>query len=280
MFYGWYVVAGTFVSQLAVVGFFSYSISLLTPLIREEFGVSLEQVMYSLTAGIFTGMVLQPMAGVMLDRYPVRWIMAAGSLIFAGCIVIPGLISWWLHTSGWRGALENLALCIVLLVLSFVVLTIRGKPSDVALLPEGGKPGAGSSSDVPELGLKGIIRHPGYWQIGLSVGLMLSVHIAILANIAPSYLEAHFRSPSIITSLSPSNSGRRTTHSAPDLTTVMTFDPSSISAWKYPSSSVSASPLTPVISAFDNDSPEPSTILPNATTIVSSWPVTLTTFPG
>ena len=83
MFYGWYVVAGTFVSQLAVVGFFSYSISLLTPLIREEFGVSLEQVMYSLTAGIFTGMILQPLAGVMLDRYPVRWIMAAGTLLFA-----------------------------------------------------------------------------------------------------------------------------------------------------------------------------------------------------
>ena len=78
MFYGWYVVAGTFVSQLAVVGFFSYSISLLTPLIREEFGVSLEQVMYSLTAGIFTGMILQPLAGVMLDRANLRLAWGTG----------------------------------------------------------------------------------------------------------------------------------------------------------------------------------------------------------
>lgn len=245
MFYGWYVVAGTFVSQLAVVGFFSYSISLLTPLIREEFGVSLEQVMYSLTAGIFTGMILQPLAGVMLDRYPVRWIMAAGTLMFAaglwalansssiaqyivtfgltmaaanafagippsqvsisrwftssrgkalgisavgtsvGGIVVPGLVAWWLQTSGWRGALENLALCIVLIVLPFVVLTIRGKPADVGLLPEDGKPGASAPTDVPELTLKDIIRHPGYWQIGISVGLMFSVYISILANIAP-----------------------------------------------------------------------------------------------
>jgi MFS family permease len=245
MFYGWYVVAGTFVSQMAVVGFFSYSISLLIPLIREEFGVSLEQVMYSLTAGIFTGMVLQPLAGVMLDRYPVRWIMAAGTLLFAvglwalahtssitqyivvfgltmavanvfagippsqvsisrwftssrgralgisavgtsvGGIVIPGLVTWWLNTSGWRGALENLALCIVLLVLPFLVLTIRGKPSDVGLLPEGGEPGAGVPIDIPELTLKEIIRHPGYWQVGLAIGLMLSVYIAMLANIGP-----------------------------------------------------------------------------------------------
>jgi MFS family permease len=245
MFYGWYVVAGTFVSQLAVVGFFSYSISLLTPLIREEFGVSLEQVMYSLTAGIFTGMILQPLAGVMLDRYPVRWIMAAGTLLFAaglwalansssiaqyivifgltmaaanafagippsqvsisrwftssrgkalgisavgtsvGGIVVPGLVAWWLQTSGWRGALENLALCTVLIVLPFVVLTIRGKPADVGLLPEDGKPGASAPIDVPELTLKDIIRHPGYWQIGISVGLMLSVYISILANMAP-----------------------------------------------------------------------------------------------
>jgi MFS family permease len=245
MFYGWYVVAGTFVAQMAVVGFFSYSVSLLIPLIREEFGVSLEQVMYSLTAGVFAGMVLQPLGGVMLDRYPVRWIMAGGALLFAGGlwalahttsitqyivvfgvtmavanafagipasqvsvsrwftssrgkalgisavgtsvggIVIPGLMAWWLHSLGWRGTLENLALCIVLIVFPFLVLTIRGKPSDVGLQPEGWKPGADVPIGIPELTMKDIIRHPGYWQIGLSVGLLLSVYIAILANLAP-----------------------------------------------------------------------------------------------
>ena len=84
MFFGWYVVAGTFVAQMVVVGFFTYSVSLLVPLVREEFGVSLEQVMYSLTAGTFMGMVLMPLAGMMLDRDPVRWIMAGGTLLFAG----------------------------------------------------------------------------------------------------------------------------------------------------------------------------------------------------
>ena len=245
MFYGWYVVAGTFVSQLAVVGFFSYSISLLTPLIREEFGVSLEQVMYSLTAGIFTGMILQPLAGrdagslsgpldhggghtnvcgrpLGLGQFQLHSAIHCHFWFDHGCgqclrghsskpgqhIALvhiqpwqgignfgcrdvcrwhcrPGLVAWWLQTSGWRGALENLALCIVLIVLPFVVLTIRGKPADVGLLPEDGKPGASAPTDVPELTLKDIIRHPGYWQIGISVGLMFSVYISILANIAP-----------------------------------------------------------------------------------------------
>lgn len=230
---------------MAVIGFFSYSVSLLTPLIREEFSASLQEVMYSLTAGIFLGMVLQPLAGVMMDRYQVRWIMAAGLVLFAaglwllaqstsityyivtfgitmalanafagipasqvsisrwftssrgkalgisavgtsvGGIVVPGLMTGWLVSLGWRGTLENLALCVALLVLPFVVLTIRGKPSDVDLLPEGEISGADVPVGIAELGTKDILCNPGFWQVGLSIGLMLSVYIAILANIAP-----------------------------------------------------------------------------------------------
>ena len=51
MFFGWYVVAGTFTAQLLVVGFFSYSVSLLVGPVREEFGVSMEQVLYSMSLG-------------------------------------------------------------------------------------------------------------------------------------------------------------------------------------------------------------------------------------
>ena len=245
MFFGWYVVAGTFVAQMVVVGFFTYSVSLLVPLVREEFGVSLEQVMYSLTAGTFMGMVLMPLAGMMLDRYPVRWIMAGGILLFAGGlwtlastrsitqfilvfgvtmamayafagspasqttisrwftasrgralgisaigtsvggIAIPALVTWWVQDSGWRGALENLALMVVLIVLPFVVLTIRGKPSDIDELPEGGKHGTHAHVDMPELQLGDIICHPGYWQIGLTLGVLFSVYSSVLANITP-----------------------------------------------------------------------------------------------
>ena len=83
MFYGWRVVAGVFVAQLFVVGFFTYAATLLVAPVRAEFGVSLEQVMYSFTFGTLVGLVLMPVAGIMLDRYPVRWLMAFGALAFA-----------------------------------------------------------------------------------------------------------------------------------------------------------------------------------------------------
>ena len=246
MFFGWYVVAGTFVAQLFLVGFFTYSVSLLVSPVREEFGVSLEEVMYSLTAGTFVGMVLMPMAGAMIDRYPVRWIMAGGTLLFAaglwglarsttiteyivifgltmaagnafagpaacsatisrwfiasrgralgisaigtsvGGIAIPALVTWWLARHDWRTTLDNLGLCIAFIVLPCVVLTIRGTPSDVGRLPEGGQAAAdAAAASSPDLTLKDVLRHPGYWTIGSSIGVLFSVYTAILANLTP-----------------------------------------------------------------------------------------------
>ena len=83
MFFGWYVVGGGFLAQMLVVGFFTYAVSLLVVPVREEFGVSLEQVMYSLTVGTFSGMLVAPLAGAMIDRYPMRWLMSGGVVIFA-----------------------------------------------------------------------------------------------------------------------------------------------------------------------------------------------------
>jgi MFS family permease len=201
--------------------------------------------MYSLSAGTLVGLFLMPLAGVMLDRYPVRWIMAAGVLLFAGGlwtlanttsimqyivvfgitmaaanafagspasqttisrwftvsrgralglsavgtsvggIALPALVAWSLLTNDWRTTLEILSLGIALIVLPFVVLTIRGRPSDIGLLPEGGESAAEAHASNVELKLADIIRHPGYWYIGLTLGLLFSVYTSILANIAP-----------------------------------------------------------------------------------------------
>ena len=83
MFYGWRVVGGAFVSQLFIVGFFTYAFSLLVPPVREEFDIGLEQVMYSMTATTFLNLFASPVSGILIDRYSVRWVMAAGGLWFA-----------------------------------------------------------------------------------------------------------------------------------------------------------------------------------------------------
>lgn len=83
MFYGWRIVGGAFIAQLFVVGFFTYAISLLIGPVQEDFGVSLEQVMYSLTAATLIGLFLQPAGGILVDRFSVRTIMAVGAVLFA-----------------------------------------------------------------------------------------------------------------------------------------------------------------------------------------------------
>ena len=71
-----------------------------------------------------------------------------------------------------------------LIALPIVILSIRGKPSDIGMLPEGDDSNTGHAVG-PELGLADVIRNPGYWYIGLTLGLLFSVYTAILANIAP-----------------------------------------------------------------------------------------------
>ncbi len=246
MFYGWRIVSGAFVAQMFVLGFFAYSASLMVAPVRAEFGASLEQVMYSLAAGTVLGLVVTPLAGIMIDRYPVRWLMAGGTIVFSaglwgiahsssiteyvvlfgltmavangfagamcastaisrwftvsrgralgisalgtsvGGIIVPNLISTMLEQSGWRHALEQLSLWSLLVMLPIVVLTIRGKPSDVGLTAEASGDATESSSDLdPPISLQQILANPGYWYMGLSLGILFSAYSAVLANISP-----------------------------------------------------------------------------------------------
>jgi MFS family permease len=247
MFYGWRVVGGAFTAQMFVVGFFTYAISVLVAPVRAEFGVSLEQVMYSPTVATFIGLLLQPVAGALVDRLPVRWLMSGGALIYGlglyalsrcesitqyivlfgftmaaatafvgplcssavisrwftasrgralgiaaigtsvGGVVIPALLNGWIAQFGWRGALENMALLILLLMWPIVVISIRGKPADVGMSPEPSPALVADTAlpDAAELSMRDIAGNPRFWYIGLSLGLLFSVYTAILANLTP-----------------------------------------------------------------------------------------------
>jgi MFS family permease len=83
MFYGWRVVAGSFVAMMLVLGFFTYTFTLFVTPLREEFGVGLEPVMYSLTLGTLLGLLVSPLSGILIDRLSVRALMTAGCLLVA-----------------------------------------------------------------------------------------------------------------------------------------------------------------------------------------------------
>ncbi|MFK7730129.1 MAG: MFS transporter [Pseudomonadales bacterium] len=94
MFFGWYVVGGTFIAQLFLIGFFTYSVSLLVDPVQTEFGVGLQEVMYSLSLGTLFALIAMPVGGILIDRYSTRWVMTVGAVFFAvGLYVLSGVSS-------------------------------------------------------------------------------------------------------------------------------------------------------------------------------------------
>ncbi|MEH6584845.1 MAG: MFS transporter, partial [Halioglobus sp.] len=103
-----------------------------------------------------------------------------------GGIVIPVLVSRWLGEYGWRGSLEQLALWSLILMLPVILLTVRGKPSDVGMTAEAdGTTGAADATAELSMSLKDILRTPGYWYLGLSLGILFGAYGAILSNLTP-----------------------------------------------------------------------------------------------
>mgnify|MGYP001812910334 FL=1 len=229
-----------------VIGFFTYAVSLMVTPVQTEFGVSLEQVMYSLTAATFLGLLIQPMGGLMIDRISVRGIMTAGTVLFAfglyatslatsivqyiaafaltmaianalagsmcssavisrwfvasrgralgiaalgtsvGGVLVPALISYWLGAEGWRGALQNLSLCVLLVMLPAVAILVRDHPADMGLHPEGLADAPAVTAGHPQdTDMRGILRSPAFWFLGLALGLLFSAYSAVLSNISP-----------------------------------------------------------------------------------------------
>ncbi|MEM9255876.1 MAG: MFS transporter [Pseudomonadota bacterium] len=248
MFRGWQVVAGAFIGMGFTTGIFTYAFTILVDPLRDEFGASLEQVMYSLTLGTLFGLGIGPLVGMLIDRSSVRHLMTLGCLLSAGglyisstvqsisafsiCmgftmavsmaavssmsgsaavsrwftvsrgralgvaamgtslggVVVPMLVAWWVDASGWRGALQNLALCAVFVIAPLVWLLIRNRPEEVGLHPEGIAPDrnqSGADSVAHVLALPEIVRMPAFWHLGLSMGAVFAAFSSMLANLAP-----------------------------------------------------------------------------------------------
>ena len=241
MYYGWYIVAGVFLSQLFQAGFFIYSFSLLVLPIQTSFDASRAEVMLSMSGATIMGLIASPFVGRMVDRYPARWLLSSGAMIYAigllllsgaqtvtqfailfslficignlllgpltasatvsrwftesrgkalgvaavgtsvGGVLIPALIAYWLVDVGWRGSLQNLAYCVLLLVLPYMLVVIRAPETQV----EGGEQGASTQSPSVDLTMKTIILERAYWVIGISMGLLFCVYSAVLANLSP-----------------------------------------------------------------------------------------------
>lgn len=80
LFYGWIMVAVAFVAQGVSAGGLTYSYSVITVTLNDEFEVSRLQLMLPMTAMTLVGAFISPLLGPRLDSNPIKWFMFAGAM--------------------------------------------------------------------------------------------------------------------------------------------------------------------------------------------------------
>lgn len=79
MYYGWLIVAGAFLAQFFVTGFFTYGFPLLVVPVQTEFGVSRTEMMYGITWSTGLGLIVAPLVGMLADKWSIRGLMVIGA---------------------------------------------------------------------------------------------------------------------------------------------------------------------------------------------------------
>lgn len=91
MFYGWKIVAVAMLALGLSNGVASYSYGLLVLPMGTEFGASRMEMMWGLTAGSLTSILISPLAGSLMDKRSARMLFSVGALCLATALVLISL---------------------------------------------------------------------------------------------------------------------------------------------------------------------------------------------
>src|SRR5882757_8253294 len=86
VYYGWFVLAASAISEMLVQGATSYSAGLFVLPLQAEFHISRADANSSILILFLGAIVMVPLAGRALDRLPVRPLVVIGALIFGGAL--------------------------------------------------------------------------------------------------------------------------------------------------------------------------------------------------
>ena len=96
-YYGWFVLAGSALSELLAQGATSYSAGLFVLPLQAEFGLSRTSASSTILILFLGGIFVSPYAGRILDRYSIRLAQCAGAAIFSGALALIALApSLWI----------------------------------------------------------------------------------------------------------------------------------------------------------------------------------------
>src|ERR1700721_1231710 len=152
-FYGWIIIAVTFVTMAIGVNART-AFSLLFPPILGEFGWDRGVTAGAFSFGFVVSAASSPLIGRLMDRLSRRRGLAIG-LAFAGVgIGSMTLLPWvqlMIEQTGWRTACTAMGL-LVLIALAPVNLLLRKRPEDIGLRPDGDEaPSASSAKPVSNI---------------------------------------------------------------------------------------------------------------------------------
>lgn len=89
MYYGWLIVAGAFLAQFFITGFFTYGFPLMVVPVEMEFNATRTQVMYGITWSTGLGLIVAPIIGMLADKWSIKYLMAIGAAVFGiGLILV------------------------------------------------------------------------------------------------------------------------------------------------------------------------------------------------
>lgn len=91
MYYGWRIVAVAMLGLGLSNGLTSYSFGLLVLPVGTEFGASRMEMMWALTAGALTSILISPMAGTLMDKRSARVLFTIGTLFLSSALVLISL---------------------------------------------------------------------------------------------------------------------------------------------------------------------------------------------
>ncbi|MDE2403512.1 MAG: MFS transporter [Sphingomonadales bacterium] len=134
---------------------------------------------------------------VLLSRWFVRQrgkaLGIAISGIGLGGFVFPPLIQQLLNHFGWRGAMQALALILVV-VLAPAVLAVIDHPRERGLHADGADAdvaAAQARAEGPELPWRGILSDPSFWLLALVVSIVTAGMKGTVTNLMPIALDQH-----------------------------------------------------------------------------------------
>ena len=111
--------------------------------------------------------------------------IAATGTSFGG-LIVPFLLENSIESMGWRGALQLLAACVMVLLLPLVFFGLRDNPSDLGLHPDGAESAAATAAAAPasrNWTTGEVLRSHSFWLIGSSLGILFLAYVGALANL-------------------------------------------------------------------------------------------------